>query len=185
MALRAIPNLTLIRPADANEAAEAWRAALNNEDGPTALALSRQGLPTLDRNVYASADGLQRGAYVLRGEDASDIILIGTGSEVHIALAAAETLEKDGVQARVVSMPSWELFEKQPKSYRDIVLPPSISRRVSIEAGVTFGWERYVGLDGAKIGLDRFGESAPAEILYEQFGFTATNVVDTARKLLA
>lgn len=184
MALRAIPNLTLIRPADANEAAEAWRAALENREGPTALALSRQGLPTLDRTTYSSAEGLHRGAYILHGEDASDLILIGTGSEVHIALEASKLLEKQGVRARVVSMPSWELFEKQPEDYREKVLPRSIKRRISVEAGVTVGWERYVGLDGAKVGLDRFGESAPFETLYDEFGFTAENVFKKALHLM-
>ena len=184
MSLRAIPNLTLIRPADATETAQAWRAAILNTEGPTALALTRQGVPTLDRSTLASADGVHKGAYVLKGGADDELILIATGSEVHLALGAAEELESDGVKVRVVSMPSWELFEKQSEEYRESVLPRSIARRVSIEAGVTMGWERYIGLDGLAIGIDRFGESAPAERLFKEFGFTVDNVVNHARKLL-
>lgn len=190
MALRAIPNLTLIRPADANEAAVAWQAALENEDGPTAFALTRQGVPTFDRSgALAAADGLLKGAYVLSddaGEDETpDLLLIGTGSEVQHAQGAAETLrDEDGLSVRVVSMPSWELFEKQPEDYRRRVLPPACTKRVSVEAGVTLGWARYVGPEGASVGIDRFGASAPGATNMEKFGFTAENVAETARGLL-
>ncbi|PSQ89302.1 MAG: transketolase, partial [Bacteroidetes bacterium QS_8_64_10] len=186
MALRAIPNLTLIRPADANETVEAWRAALRRTDGPTALALTRQGLPTFDRTELASAEGARRGGYVLRDAPSGEpeIILIGTGSEVQHALSAARTLADDGTQARVVSMPSWELFEAQDEAYREEVLPPEVTRRVSVEAGATTGWERYVGLEGRVIGIDRFGASAPGETVMQKLGFTAENVVENARELL-
>lgn len=186
MSLRAIPNLTLIRPADATETAEAWRAAMLNSSGPTALALTRQGVPTLDRSKLPAAAGLHKGAYVLQGSDNDDddIILIATGSELHLVLEAAKELSSSGTKVRVVSMPSWELFENQPKEYRERVLPPSIKRRVSVEAGVTVGWERYIGLEGLAIGIDRFGESAPAGTLFEEFGFTVDNVVEQARTLL-
>ncbi len=186
MALRAIPNLTIIRPGDANEAAQAWKAALDHTHGPTALVLTRQGLPTLDRTEYASAEGLHRGAYVLSDDDGTpDVILIGTGSEVQHAVAAAETLRaEDGVHVRVVSMPSWELFEAQSDDYRHEVLPPEVTARVAIEAGVAQGWERYVGTGGSIIGIDRFGASAPGATNMEKFGFTPANVVGHARELL-
>ncbi len=185
MALRAIPNLTLIRPADANEATEAWAAAVQNTAGPTALALTRQTLPVLDRSTLASAEGLHRGAYVLREEEGTpDVILIGTGSEVQHALAAAERLGAVGIQARVVSMPSWKLFAEQSEAYQRAVLPPDVSARVSIEAGVTQGWERYVGAEGSRIGVDRFGASAPGEVVMEKYGITAEHVVDEARGLV-
>lgn len=185
MALRAIPNLTVLRPADANETAEAWRAAMLRPTHPVALALTRQNLPTLDRSVYAPASGLQRGAYVLKDSDGEpELILIGTGSELHVALEAAETLSAEGVAVRVVSMPSWELFEEQDEAYRQSVFPPNVTRRVAVEAGITQGWERYVGLQGRIVGIDRFGASAPAELLFERFGFSAENVAKVARKLL-
>jgi transketolase len=185
MALRSIPNLVVLRPADANETAEAWKAAMRRKRGPVALALTRQNLPTLDRTRFAPAEGLHRGAYVLRDSDGTpDIILIGTGSELHFALEAAETLAGEGVAVRVVSMPSWELFEEQPEEYRQSVFPPSVTRRVAVEAGITQGWERYVGLQGRIVGIDRFGASAPYEVLYEKFGFTAAHVLETARALL-
>lgn len=183
MALRAIPNLTLIRPADANEAAEAWKAAIRNTEGPTALALTRQKLPVVDRSEYTSARGLLRGAYVLRVTDGTpDVLLLGSGSEVQHAIRAAETLEQDGLQAQVVGMPSWELFEEQSETYQRKVLPPEVTARVSIEAGVSFGWERYVGTEGARIGVDRFGASAPGEIVMEKYGFTAEHVAEAARQ---
>ncbi len=193
MALRAIPNLTLLRPADAHETAEAWKAAIRNTDGPTALALTRQKVPTFDRSKLAPADGLHRGAYVLRDTDpgsspgqasAPDVILIGTGSEVQHAVHAAETLAEDGIGARVVSMPSWELFEAQSEDYRREVLPPEVTARVSIEAGALLGWERYVGLEGRIIGLDRFGASAPGSVVMEKLGFTAEHVAEKARELV-
>lgn len=185
MGMRALPNLTVIRPADANETAVAWRIAIENEHGPTALALTRQKLPVFDRSIFAPAGNVAKGAYVLCDSPTGkvDAILIATGSEVAIAVEAREKLAAEGIGARVVSMPSWELFERQPQAYRDEVLPPAVARRVSIEAGLTFGWSRYVGEKGISIGLDRFGASAPYQVLYEQFGLTAANVVEAVRKL--
>lgn len=184
--LRAIPNLTVIRPADANETAEAWRFALSRACGPVALALTRQSVPTLDRNVFPSAAGVLRGAYILKEahEGAPEAILIGTGSEVHIALAAAVQLEHRGVRVRVVNMASWELFEKQPARYQREVLPKKVKARVAIEAGVTLGWERYVGERGCVVGLDRFGASAPYQVLYKEFGLTADRVAGEVNRLL-
>jgi transketolase len=185
-ALRAIPNLTVIRPSDANETAEAWRNALNCSDGPVALALTRQSLPTLDRKEYASAKGLHCGAYILKDapDGKPDLVLIASGSEVSISIEAAEKLEKKGIAVRVVSMPSWELFEKQPEDYRDNVLPPKITKRVAIEAGCTQGWHRYVGSNGYVLGIDQFGASAPYKVLYERFGITADRIVEKALDLL-
>jgi transketolase len=183
-ALRAIPNLTVIRPADANETAVAWRVAIENEHGPTALALTRQKLPVYDRTKFASAEGVAKGGYVLADSDKVDVILIATGSEVSVAVEAREKLAAEGVGARVVSLPSWELFEKQPVEYRNEVLPPSITARVTIEAGITLGWDRYAGPQGRMIGLNRFGASAPYKKLMEEFGFTAANVVAQAKELL-
>ncbi|PEN08720.1 transketolase [Longimonas halophila] len=185
MALRAIPNLTLIRPADANEAVEAWKAAVTNTDGPTALVLTRQKLPVLDRSRLAPAQGVQRGGYVIQDTNGSpDVILIGTGSETQHTLVAADALADDGIAARAVSMPSWELFETQSETYRRTVLPPEVTARVSIEAGVTQGWERYVGDDGVALGVDRFGASAPGEQVMKKYGITAEHVADAARKLI-
>lgn len=185
-ALRAIPNLCLIRPADANETAIAWRVALERRRGPVALALTRQNLPIIDRGKYGSAEGLARGAYVLADAKggAPEIVLIASGSEVSLALDAYEALSAQGVRARVVSMPSWDLFEAQPQSYRDEVLPAEVTARLAIEAAAPLGWERYVGQKGAVIGMTRFGASAPYKVLAEKFGFTATNVVARARALL-
>jgi len=185
-ALRAIPGLTVIRPCDGNETAEAWKAALQST-GPVALALTRQDLPVLDRSLYAGADNLVRGAYVVKDApdgDAPDLILIGTGSELHIALQAAERLGEKRIKVRVVSMPSWELFANQDDAYCHQVLPPEIKARIAIEAGVTQGWHRYVGDSGKVIGLNRFGASAPGAVLYEKFGFTVEHVVETALSLL-
>jgi transketolase len=182
MTLRMIPNMTLIRPADANETVEAWRIAMAAVSGPVGLALTRQKLPVLDPG---KARGAARGAYVL--EEASSepkLILMATGSEVHLALEARKVLEADGVPTRVVSMPSWEIFERQDEAYRASVLPGSVPARVSIEAGITLGWQKYVGGRGASVGLDRFGASAPAEVLFEKFGFTVANVVRVAREVL-
>ena len=182
MGLRAIPNRVVTRPADATETAEAWRVAMEQRSGPTALVLSRQNLPVLDRAAPATgseqaltpASGARRGGYVLWEATARpEVILIGTGSEVHIALEASKMLQGKGIQSRVVSLPSWELFDSQPEEYKSSVLAPGIRARVSIEAATTLGWERYVGLDGVAIGLSRFGASAPAEVLYQQFGLTA------------
>jgi transketolase len=186
MNLRAVPNLTVIRPADATETAQAWRAALLNRSGPTALIFSRQNLPVLDRTEYASAEGVQRGGYVLWEADGGtpDVILIGTGSETHVALEAGRRLAAEGVKARVVSLLSWELFDRQPADYRESVLPPHVRARVAVEAGTRWGWERYVGLDGAVVGMDGFGASAPAPVLYEKFGITAENVIAQAKDLL-
>jgi len=183
--LRAIPNLTVIRPCDANEAAEAWRVAINHRHGPVMLALSRQKLATLDRSVIAPASGLARGAYTLceTAGRAPELILIATGSEVHLALGAATELEKRGHAVRVVSMPSDELFEKQDQDYRDSVLPPSIKRRLAIEAGVTQSWYRWVGLEGDIVGMHSFGASGPAGTVAKHFGFTVENVVERALKL--
>ena len=185
-ALRAIPNMSVIRPADANETAVAWRVALEHRDGPVALCLSRQSLPILDRGQYGSAEGLTKGAYVLAEarEKTPQIILIATGSEVAPALEAYQKLAAEGVAARLVSMPSWDLFEKQPQAYRDEVLPPGVTARLAIEAAVSFGWERYVGTQGEVIGIQHFGASAPYKVLAEKFGFTAANILEHARKLL-
>ncbi|MSO58442.1 MAG: transketolase, partial [Thermoleophilia bacterium] len=183
MALRAIPNLWYVRPADANETAMAWRLALERADGPVALALTRQKVPTLDRTEVAPAEGALRGGYTLwqSGEGEPDLLLLATGSEVHIALEAARTLDAN---VRVVSLPCWELFEAQPASYRDVVLPPSVEARVSVEAGITFGWERYLGPRGVAVGIDRYGASAPYERLLVEFGLTADAVAVAARALL-
>jgi transketolase len=185
--LRAVPNLTLIRPADANETAVAWQVAVETRDRPVVLALSRQNVPTLDRGRYAAADGLRRGAYVLDdGEQrAPALILIASGSEVALIVKAAERLRDEGIAVRCVSMPSWDLFEAQPKAYRDEVLPPGVVKRLAVELGVSQGWERYVGDRGAMLGVERFGASAPAEVLLREYGFTVDNVVARAKALLA
>jgi transketolase len=185
-ALRAIPNLMLIRPGDANETAVAWRVAIEHRGGPVALALTRQGLPIIDRAKYASAEGLARGAYVLADAagKAPEILLIASGSELVVALEAYEKLAAEGIAARVVSMSSWDLFEKQPQTYRDEVFPPQVTARLAIEAAVPLGWERYVGTQGAVIGMTRFGASAPYKVLAEKFGFTSANVVQRAKALL-
>ena len=186
MSLRAMPGLVVIRPADATETAVAWQTALERREGPTALALSRQNLPVLDRSLFASATEAEKGAYVLWESAGSDpqVIIIATGAEVHIALEAAQVLDAEGIAARLVSMPSWELFESQSKEYRDSVLPPSQRKRLSVEAGASNGWARYVGLDGASIGMATFGASAPGGVLLEQFGFTTAHVAEEARKLV-
>ena len=183
--LRAIPGLTVIRPADANEAAEAWRVAVTHQHGPVMLSLCRQKLPTLDRTVMGSAAGLARGAYVLTetAGKSPEIILIATGSEVQLAVAAKPELEKKGLAVRVVSMPSFELFEKQEQAYRDSVLPPTTRRRLAIEAGSPLGWYRWVGLDGDVIGMTTFGASGPYQDVLRHFGFTTENVVERSLKL--
>jgi transketolase len=185
-ALRAIPNLIVLRPADAAETVEAWRVALTHRDSPVALALTRQKLPVLDRTELADAGGVARGGYVLANAEGErpDILLIATGSEVHLALEAREQLAEQGVKAQVVSMPSWELFDQQPQTYRDQVLPPTVTARLAIEAGVPQGWHRYVGTTGEVIGLNRFGASASYKTLMEKFGFTAENIVSRALALL-
>ncbi len=185
--LRAIPGLTLLRPADANETAVAWKVAIETRDRPVLLVLSRQDLPTLDRTRFASAEGVRRGAYVLSdaGNGAPSLILIGTGSELGLLVEAAERLTHEGVAVRCVSMPSWDLFERQPKGYREEVLPADVKARLAVELGVSQGWERYVGDGGDVVSLDRFGASAPAPVLLKEYGFTVDNVVARARKLLA
>ncbi|MGI9164797.1 MAG: transketolase [Pyrinomonadaceae bacterium] len=192
-ALRAIPHLLVIRPADSHEVREAWRIAILRRHGPTAFALTRQKVPLIDRNRYASAEGLRRGGYILAEAEAADgdsprvtpkLILIATGSEVSLALEARETLQKEGTPTRVVSMPCWELFEEQTKDYRDEILPPSVNARLAVEAGVRQGWDRYVGLGGDVICLDRFGASAPGDVALRELGFNVENVLKHARALL-
>lgn len=184
--LRAIPNMTTIRPADANETAQAWLAALRWREGPTALVLTRQSVPTFDRNEFAPAENLHKGAYVMGdlGDGEPRVILIGTGSEVQLAVEAGRLLASDGIPARVVSMPSWELFEKQPESYQHEVLPEGIRARVAVEAAATLGWERWVGDHGAVVGLHWFGESAPYKEIYQDRGLTAAKVAETAKQVL-
>ena len=184
--LRAMPGLLVVRPADATETTEAWRLALTSTDRPVALVLSRQGLPTIDRTTSPQAELLQRGGYVLSdpAEGKPRAILIATGSEVQLALKAQRELAAQGIGVRVVSMPCWELFEEQPEDWRESVLPPDIEARVSVEAGATFGWERWIGSKGEAIGLDRFGASAPGGVVFEQLGFTTERVVRTVRTLL-
>jgi transketolase len=183
--LRSIPNLTVIRPADATETSVAWKLALEQISGPCALILSRQSLPVLNRNLLSPVSGVQKGGYILwQCSEKPEVILIGTGSEVHIALEAGRMLKEKGISARVVSLPSWEIFDSQDEEYRRFVLPPEIKARVSIEAGSTFGWERYVGEQGTAIGIDHFGASAPGNVLYEKFGITAGKIADAATRLL-
>jgi transketolase len=184
--LRAIPGLDVIRPADANEVAEAWRAAIDRHHQPVALVLTRQNVPVFDRAKYASAEGLRRGAYVLADAEGGDpeVILIATGSEVALALSAHEELLADGVRSRVVSMPCCELFDRQDPDYRAQVLPPSVTARVSIEEASTLGWDRYVGFDGVKIGMHTFGTSAPLKDVQTKFGFTPDRVAEAAKELL-
>ncbi len=187
LALRAIPGLITLRPCDANEVVEAWRVILQLRHEPVALVLTRQALPTLDRTKYAPAAGLAKGAYVIADAPGGrpEVLLLATGSEVPLCIAAHEQLIAEGVRSRVVSMPSWELFEQQPREYRDEVIPPSITARVSVEQAATLGWERYVGLTGAKIGMRTFGASAPLVELQKKFGFEPGNVVTAAREQIA
>lgn len=186
MSLRMIPNLWVFRPADANETAVAWKVAIERQDGPTALILSRQKLPVLDRSKFPSADNAAKGAYILADTEVGspEVILIATGSEVHMALEARQKLAEEGIRARVVDMPCCELFEQQTEEYRNQVLPPEVTARVSIEAGTTLGWERYVGFGGDSVGLDRFGASAPEKVLKEKFGFTGEAVAARVRQIL-
>jgi len=184
MSLRAIPGLIVIRPCDANEVAEAYRISLTEKHAPVILALTRQGVPTLDRTKFSPASGLAKGGYALNDEPRPDILLIGTGSEVNLCVEAAEKLAASGVKARVVSLPSWELFEKQPGDYRDSVLPPSVTARVCVEAAAAFGWEKYAGPGGAVIGMRSFGSSAPVKDTLRHFGFTVDAVIAAARKQL-
>lgn len=185
-ALRATPNVMVLRPADANETAWAWKAAIENSEGPSLLALTRQALPTLDRTKYADASGVAKGAYVLKEASSGqpEAIIISTGSEVHIALDAAKALEEKGIFVRVVSMPCQELFEEQDQQYKNEVLPAEVTARVSIEAGSTFGWHKYTGTEGVAIGLDRFGTSAPCDEAYQALGLTSQKVVSTIQQIL-
>ena len=192
-ALRAIPNLWFVRPGDANEASAAWALAVERTaiaealSGPVALALTRQKLPTLPGTKEMAREGVRRGGYVLReagGGGAPALILIGTGSELQLAFFAADALEADGIPTRVVSLPCWERFEAQDQAYRDKVLPPSVTKRVSVEIGVSMGWERYVGTEGAIIGLDHFGASAPAGTIFKELGFTVDRVADVGRRVV-
>ena len=182
--LRAIPNMCTFRPADANETVVGWQVALARKDGPTALVLTRQKLVTLDRGQYAPASGAARGAYVLSDVEVPEVLLLSSGSEVHIALEAKRMLAEKGVQVRVVSMPSWSLFEAQPEAYREQVLPAAITARVAVEAAASFGWERYVGDEGRIVALNRFGASAPYERVYEELGITAEAMVEAALALV-
>jgi transketolase len=184
--LRAIPRLIVIRPADANETTIAWRVAIETRDRPVAMVLTRQNVPTLDRTKCASADGLRRGAYVLQEAPRAEprVILIASGSEVSLIVAAGLKLAEQDIPVRLISMPSWELFEAQSQEYRDSVLPPSIPARLAVEAGVTQGWHRYVGDRGDVIGVDRFGASAPGPVLMREYGFTVDNVCQHVSALL-
>jgi transketolase len=184
--LRATPNVNVIRPADANETAYAWKAAIENKSGPTMLILTRQNLPIVDRKRFGSASGVEKGAYILKKESgsAADIILIASGSEVQLTVEAADVLESEGISVRVVSMPCWELFEAQTKEYRDSVLPSSVTRRVSIEAGATLGWHKWVGSEGVAMGIDRYGESAPYKDVFKHLGLTVEKIVENSKKLM-
>jgi len=185
-ALRAIPGMMVIRPADANEVLEAWKVAISRRDGPTTLAFTRQAVPTLDRQVYSPADGLWRGAYILTdlGGGKPELILMASGSEVSLIIEAGSRLASDGVKVRLVSFPSWELFAVQDRGYRNSVLPPDIGARISVEAGIAQGWERWVGDRGSIISVDRFGASAPYKTLYEKFGLTVDHIIEQARSLV-
>ena len=183
--LRTVANMTVIRPADANETAQAWRVAIEHKDGPVAIVLTRQGIPIIDQNKYASAKNLEKGAYILSDcEDKPDVILIASGSEVQLILNAQIELKKYNIQARVVSMPSWNLFEKQDAAYRETVLPKNSRKRLAVEAGSSIGWMKYTTDDGVVIGIDKFGESAPGEEVMKEYGFTIENVVKKAKALL-
>ncbi len=182
---RAMPGLIVFRPADANETAQAWKYTLENNNGPVAMLLTRQNLPVLDQSKYGSAKNTSKGAYVLVEVKNPDVIIMATGSEVSLALSAAEKLAKDGVKAQVVSMPSWELFEKQPQAYKDSVLPTNVKARVAVEAGIEMGWRKYIGDNGVFVGMSSFGASAPANICFEKFGITASAVQEAAKKSIA
>jgi transketolase len=185
-ALRAIPNLVVIRPADANEVTEAWKVAISRRNAPTVLILTRQAVPTLDRSIYAPASELSKGAYVLAdiGDTQPDLIMMASGSEVSLMIEAGVRLASEGVNVRLVSFPSWELFKSQEESYRNQVIPPEIKVRISIEAGVSQGWERWVGDSGDIISVERFGASAPYKVIYENLGLTVEKVIDSARQIL-
>jgi transketolase len=183
--LRAIPHCTVIRPADANEAAEAWRVAVEHQIGPVALILTRQKVPTLDRSIYAPAEGLRRGGYILKEADGGvpEVVLISTGSEVSLTVDAQALLAEQGVRARLVSLPCWELFDAQTEDYRNSVFPAGV-KKVAVEAGASLGWHKYTGSDGDVIALDHFGASAPYETIYKHFGLTPENIANRALSLL-
>lgn len=185
-ALRAIPNLVVIRPADANEVCEAWKLAISRRNGPTALALTRQDLPTMDRNIFNPASGLRQGAYVLAdiGDKEPELILMASGSEVPLIVKAGIALAKEGVNLRLVSFPSWELFAEQEQEYRDSVLLPKVKARLAVEAGISQGWEKWIGDNGATLTVDRYGASAPYKVLFEKYGFTVENVITLARAVM-
>jgi transketolase len=185
ISLRSIPNMLLIRPADANETAQAWRVALEYQNGPVVIVLTRQGLPVIDQSKFGAATQLEKGAYILSDSaETPQVILIATGSEVSLIVEAQGKLKEQGIAARVVSMPSWELFEKQDRSYKEKVFPPSIRKRLAVEAGSPLGWHKYVTDEGSILGLTTFGESAPASDLMKFFGYTADNVATKAKALL-
>ncbi len=185
MNLRQVPNMTVIRPADANETLEAWRIAIKNTSGPTTLVFSRQNLPVLDRSIFSTASGVQHGGYILwESSPDPELILMATGSEVFLTLNAARKLSEQGIKVRLVSLPSWEIFDNQPQEYRNSVLPPAITARIAVEAGIKLGWEHYTGLKGEIIGMNSFGASAPGPMLYEKYGFTVEKIIAAAKKLL-
>lgn len=184
--LRAIPNLVVLRPADANETVEAWKFALNHKDGPVALILTRQKVDVIDRNKFASASGLNKGAYIIKDSvQNTDLLLIATGSEVALSLKAAEMLEEDGKKVRVISFPSWEIFEQQDEDYKKQIFPENIKSRISVEMGIGLGWGKYIGNNGKSLCIETFGASAPDNILYENFGFTVKNLVEKAKNVLS
>jgi transketolase len=185
-ALRVIPNLTVIRPADANETAIAWQVAIEHTDGPTTLVLTRQAVPTLDRTIHSRAENLRKGAYILSdlGDGKPDLILMASGSEVGLIVEAAEQLAKEGICVRLVSFPSWELFRLQPEEYRRSVFPENIPLRISVEASISQGWREWVGDKGVQIGLDRYGASAPYKEIYKHLGLTTERIIEDARRLV-
>ena len=184
--LRSTPGLITIRPADANEVVEAWKVIMELQHQPAALILTRQALPTLDRTLYAPASGLARGAYILADavDSNPDVILLATGSEVPLCINVHEQLNAEGIKTRVISMPSWELFDQQSREYRDFVLPPSITARIAVEQGTPLGWERYVGPGGTIVGMDTFGASAPLKNLQNKFGFTSDKIIAAVKNIL-
>jgi transketolase len=186
VALRGIPDLVGLRPCDANEVVEAWKVAINRSGGPTLMALTRQKIPVLDRAAYSPASGLVRGAYVLAdlGDSPLDVILMATGSEVGLITKAGTKLAQEGVNVRLVSFPSWELFEEQGEDYRNSVFPPDVKARLAVEAGRSQGWERWVGDKGAVLAVETFGASAPNNVVFEKYGFTVENVIKHVRKLM-
>jgi transketolase len=180
-----MPNLLTFRPAGANETAQAWKYMLENQDGPAALLLTRQGLTVLDQGKYGSATNVSKGAYVLVNVDKPDVLLLASGSEVGVAVEAAKKLAAEGVAAQVVSMPCWELFDKQSREYKDSVIPPQVKARVGIEASVELGWSKWLGQNGVFVGMSSFGASAPAKVCFEKFGITVENVVSAAKKSMS